>query len=246
MGYKAVCFDIDGTLYPAKVMNRRLLALGLRHPVFAMKYNRMRRSYRELQDGFEGDPSLKDASLRDAALGNASLRVREAVILQKNYGVCRNKDIGLVVDRLDSWIYRPMEKLYRKTTPYDGVVRTFQSLKEKGALVGVFSDFPLFDKLGSMGLSQYVDFAASSEDVGFLKPSVHCFEHLLYNMGLKPSEVLYVGDSYSKDVVGAHSAGMDAVLVNSKGGAGMYPLACGVFHTWADFDGWLSGRMEDV
>ncbi len=236
MGYKAVCFDIDGTLYPAKVMNRRLLALGLRHPVFAMKYNRMRRSYRELQDGFEEDSSLNDASLR----------VREASILQKNYGVCRNKDIGLVVDRLESWIYRPMEKLYRKTTPYDGVVRTFQSLKEKGVLVGVFSDFPLFDKLGSMGLSRYVDFVASSEDVGFLKPSVHCFEYLLYNMDLKPDEVLYVGDSYSKDVVGAHNAGMNAVLVNAKGDAGRYPLACGVFPTWACFDGWLSGRMEDV
>jgi len=236
MGYKAVCFDIDGTLYSKKVMDRRLLALGVGHPVFSIKYSRMRRIYRDVQEGFKDDPILKDAPLR----------VREAYILQKNYGICRNKDIGFVVDRLESWIYRPMEKLYRKTTPYDGVVRTFQSLKEKGALVGVFSDFPLFDKLGSMGLSQYVDFAASSEDVGFLKPSVHCFEHLLYNMGLKPSEVLYVGDSYSKDVVGAHSAGMDAVLVNSKGGADMYPLACGVFHTWADFDGWLSGRMEDV
>ena len=241
MDYKAVCFDIDGTLYPAKVMNRRLLALGLRHPVFAMKYNRMRRSYRELQDGFEDESVLENEPLKDA-----SLRVREATILQKNYGVCRNKDIGLVVDRLESWIYRPMEKLYRTTIPYDGVVRTFQSLKEKGALVGVFSDFPLFDKLGAMGLFQYVDFAASSEDVGFLKPSVHCFEHLLYNMGLKPGEVLYVGDSYSKDVVGARNAGMDAVLVNAKGDADRYPLACGVFHTWASFDGWLSGRMEDV
>ena len=192
MDYKAVCFDIDGTLYPAKVMNRRLLALGLRHPVFAMKYNRMRRSYRELQGGFEDDPSLKDASLR----------VREATILQKNYGICEKKDIGVVEDRLE--------------------------------------------KLGSMGLSKYVDFAASSENVGFLKPSVHCFEHLLYNMDLKPCEVLYVGDSYSKDVAGAYNAGIDAVLVNAKGGADRYPLACGVFSTWADFDGWLSGRMEDV
>ena len=236
MVYRAVCFDIDGTLYPAKVMNRRLLALGLRHPAFAMKYNRMRRSYRELQDGFEDDPSLKDASLR----------VREATILQKNYGICEKKDIGVVEDRLEKWIYEPMKRLYANTKPYDGVSQTFQSLKENGVLVGVFSDFPLFDKLGSMGLSKYVDFAASSEDVGFLKPSVHCFEHLLYNMDLRPCEVLYVGDSYSKDVAGAHNAGIDAVLVNAKGGADRYPLACGVFSTWADFDGWLSGRMEDV
>lgn len=236
MGYKAVCFDIDGTLYPAKVMNRRLLSLGLRHPSFSLKYNAMRRTYRSVQAGFEDDSALK----------NKPLRVREAYLMQKKYGVCADKDIGFVVDRLESWIYRPMERLYATTRPYDGVVQTFRALKEKGLLLGVFSDFPLFGKLDSMGLSKYVDFAASSEDVGYLKPSVHCFDRLLYNLGLKACEVLYVGDSYSKDVVGAHDAGMDAVLVNSKGDARRYPLACGVFGTWNGFDAWLSRRMEVV
>lgn len=234
MGYKAVCFDIDGTLYPAKVMNRRLLALGLRHPVFSLKYNRMRRLYRSVQDGFASDPLLRDKPLM----------VREAFVMQKNLGMYRNRDIGFVEERLESWIYGPMERLYARTVPYDGVVQTFKAIKDKGLLVGVFSDFPLFGKLESMGLSQYVDHASSSEDVGYLKPSVHCFEHLLYNMNLKPCDVLYVGDSYAKDVVGARNAGLDAVLVNAKGSSDDYPLACGVFGSWAGFDGWLSGRLE--
>ena len=102
-----------------------------------------------------------------------------------------------------------------------------------------------------MGLSKYVDFATSSTNVGYLKPNIHCFEYLLYNVGTKPSETLYVGDSYTKDVVGAFNAGLDAVLVNAKEkqvkeATKKYTLACGVFSSWLDFDAWLSEKLEDV
>ena len=39
MRYKAICFDIDGTLYPASLMKRRLMALWARHPAFSVRYN---------------------------------------------------------------------------------------------------------------------------------------------------------------------------------------------------------------
>ena len=268
MGYKAVCFDIDGTLYPRSVMNYRLLALGLKHPFFSLKYNKMRRVFREIQDNFDEDCLFK----------NKSMVAREAIIMQKKLGNGENEDIGLkkcdkkislvntsagtMEAQIEKYIYRPIAKLYKRTKPYDGVVETFKRLKANGVKIGVFSDFPLLSKLEGLGLSQYVDFAASSEDVGFLKPNIHCFEYLMYNMNLKPSETLYVGDSYSKDVVGAHGAGLDAVLVNAKdfdakgvsseapnekgAGSEKYPLSCGVFSTWFDFDRWLFERLEDV
>ncbi len=227
MKYKAICFDIDGTLYPKAVMNKRLLALGLCHPVFSLKYNKMRRALRKCQESLNGD-----------------LMSKEAIVILKNNGSCTKQDIESTRQHLERWIYLPMERLYKNTKPYDGVVETFKSIKEKGLKIGVFSDFPLFQKLESMGLSSYVDLAASSEDVGFLKPSVHCFEYLLYNMGLDSKEVLYVGDSYDKDVVGAHDAGIDAVLVNARGSEKEYPLACGVFESWKGFDRWLLKQME--
>ncbi len=225
MKYKAICFDIDGTLYPKSLMNKRLLRLGLTHPLFSMKYNKMRKELRKCQDSLSG-----------------SLMSKEATVICKNMGKEANED--LVKEHLKSWIYEPMRRLYLSTKPYAGVLETFKAIKERGLEIGVFSDFPLFNKLESMGLASYVDYASSSEVVGFLKPSVHCFENLLYNIGLDSSQVLYVGDSYDKDIVGARACGMDAVLVNVKGKGKKYPLACEVFESWKGFDSWLMERLE--
>lgn len=222
MRYKAICFDIDGTLYPRAVMNRRLFALGLCHPIFSVRYNKMRKELRKCQDSLQGN-----------------LMSKEANMMLKNSGISTIQDIERTKQHLENWIYKPMEKLYKNTKPFDGVVETFKAIKDRDLKIGVFSDFPLFKKLESMGLSSYVDFAASSDDVGFLKPSIHCFEYLLYNIGLDAKDVLYVGDSYDKDVVGAHNARLDAVLVNAKGSVEEYPLACEVFESWGGFDRWL-------
>ena len=90
----------------------------------------------------------------------------------------------------------------------------------------------------------------AAADAGFLKPDAHCFEYLLYNLKMDAKDVLYVGDSYSKDIMGASAAGLDAVLVNvrpseMKDASGRFPLAKAVFCSWNDFDKWLTAILED-
>lgn len=239
MAYKAVCFDIDGTLYPVRTMNSRLFRLGLRHPLFNLRYRRSRKELRRHQASYKLD---------------IPFRWREAMVISNGSGVepeaFSKEDYRKTYDRLDRYVYGPMERLYEKTVPFDGVRRTFEKIKDNGLKIGVFTDFPLFSKLQSMGLADLVDFAASSDDVGFLKPDAHCFGYLLYNLKLGPKDVLYVGDSYSKDIAGASGAGIDAVLVNVapphlKDAATLYPQARAVFSTWDGFDRWLTAEMED-
>lgn len=240
MRYKAICFDIDGTLYPASLMKRRLMSLWARHPAFSVRYNRERREFRRCQADFRQ---------------SIPFRWREAMIIRNASGEEPKKkfseaDYRATYDRLQRYIYAPMQKLYERTKPFDGVVSTFSKIKNNGLKIGVFTDFPLFKKLESMGLDEYVDFSASSDDVGFLKPDAHCFEYLLYNLKMEQSDVLYVGDSYSKDIMGAHNAGLDAVLVNVKpselrNAEKTFPLAKAVFSNWKEFDAWLASGMED-
>ena len=235
MAYKAVCFDIDGTLYPAGIMNRRLARIGLSHPLFNLKYRRNRKQLRLHQ---------KDYRM------NIPFRWREAMIIQSGTGVepgseFREDDYRATYGKLQEKVYRPMESLYVSTQAFPGVRRTFEKIHDNGLKIGVFTDFPLFSKLRSMNLADLVDFAASSDDAGFLKPDAHCFEYLLYNLKLGAEDVLYVGDSYEKDIKGAAGAGIDAVLVNAKGSASRYPLAKAVFRNWDDFDLWLTAVMED-
>jgi putative hydrolase of the HAD superfamily len=240
MKYKAICFDIDGTLYPFSLMQKRLTRIWLRHPVFITRYNRMRKTFRIWQKDYKQQ---------------IPLRWREAMIIQSNNAQEPDKkfaesDYRKTYESLKRKMYDPMERLYSKTVPFDGVRETFKSIKAHGLKIGVFTDFPMYKKLQSMKLDEYVDFGASSDDTGFLKPDAHCFDYLLYNLKMEPSDVLYVGDSYEKDVVGAHNAGIDAVLVNVKpsdlrDAKEKYPLAKEVFGSWKEFDAWLASGMED-
>ena len=240
MRYKAICFDIDGTLYPFSLMQKRLLRIWLRHPFFVTRYNRMRKAFRICQEDYKKE---------------IPFRWREAMIIQNGSATeperaFSESDFRRTYESLQRKMYDPMERLYKKTEPFDGVRETFRNIKAHGLKIGVFTDFPMFEKLRSMKLDEYVDFAASSDDTGFLKPDAHCFDYLLYNLKMEPSDVLYVGDSYEKDIVGARNAGIDAVLVNVKpsdfrDAAEKYPLATEVFGSWKEFDAWLASGMED-
>ena len=243
MKYKAICFDIDGTLYPIGIMNRRIFRLSAAHPLFGLKYRNARREFRRYQ----------------ATFGKTiPFRWREAAIIQSGTGAEPGEEFseedyrklyGKTYDRLDRWAYRKMERLYRQTRTFDGVAETLKRIRNNGLKVGVFTDFPLFHKLEGMGLASLVDFAASSDDAGFLKPDAHCFEYLLYNLKMGSQDVLYVGDSYEKDIVGANAASIDAVLVNVRGlkpgdEQTKYPLAKAVFGTWDEFDKWLKALLD--
>ena len=56
----------------------------------------------------------------------------------------------------------------------------------------------------------------SSETAHAYKPHVAIFRYLSESMGLKPEQILYVGDSRLADVTGAKNAGMKAAWVNRK------------------------------
>ena len=53
--------------------------------------------------------------------------------------------------------------------------------------------------------------------MGFEKPDPRIFQAALEPLGIAPEGVLYVGDIYEVDVVGARRAGMDVVLLDPAG-----------------------------
>lgn len=57
----------------------------------------------------------------------------------------------------------------------------------------------------------------TSEDAGSYKPRKELFELALTSTGLKPEEVIHIGDSMSSDVKGASALGIRAIWVNRGG-----------------------------
>jgi putative hydrolase of the HAD superfamily len=69
-------------------------------------------------------------------------------------------------------------------------------------------------KLAAAGLDDLVPGAVFSGDVGVAKPAAVIFHAGADSLGLPPAHVVYVGDRWTTDIVGALSAGMAAIWVN--------------------------------
>jgi len=69
-------------------------------------------------------------------------------------------------------------------------------------------------ELQCLGLAQYFDAQVFCRDVGWRKPAKTIFESAIKALGTQPGECLFVGDDPRWDIVGARSAGMEAVLLD--------------------------------
>jgi putative hydrolase of the HAD superfamily len=67
--------------------------------------------------------------------------------------------------------------------------------------------------LRKLDLGKYFKAVIISEQVGIKKPDPEIFKLALEKTGLKPEEVLYVGDSITDDIAGAIAAGITPVLL---------------------------------
>lgn len=71
--------------------------------------------------------------------------------------------------------------------------------------------------LRSYGLDGYFKEVVESAVVGIRKPDPQIFALGVEALGLQPSEVLVVGDSYGKDIAPAHSLGCHTVWIKGQG-----------------------------
>jgi len=70
------------------------------------------------------------------------------------------------------------------------------------------------DKLALLGISDYFRYVIYSDSVGAMKPQPEIFDAALAACGHRPAELVYVGDSYEDDVLGAKRAGWHAIFYN--------------------------------
>lgn len=106
---------------------------------------------------------------------------------------------------------------------------TLEELRTMGYSLAVISnmgaDLPSY--LERMGIAGLVTAAVSSEEVGVAKPHPAMFEAALRKVGVEASAAIHVGDGYESDVLGAASAGLQALYLQRDAGStppGDYPI----------------------
>jgi len=99
---------------------------------------------------------------------------------------------------------------------YGDVMPLLQTLQGAGITLGVLSNFDsrLYPVLTALGLGDFFDSVTLSTHVGTAKPEAEIFHLALARYNLAPPQAWHIGDSWSEDVVGAHSAGLGAIWLN--------------------------------
>lgn len=102
-------------------------------------------------------------------------------------------------------------------------------LRARQVMTGLVSNrhHPLTGLAIELGVIDLFDFTLSAGQVGRRKPDGLIFERALDIAGrISPDEAVYIGDNYYTDVVGAHSAGMSAILIDRHDAYGHFFEDC--------------------
>jgi putative hydrolase of the HAD superfamily len=79
--------------------------------------------------------------------------------------------------------------------------------------------------LARIGADIYFTYIFTSWDFGFEKPDIRFFQFIIRKFNGAPTDFIMIGDNYKKDIEGAKSSGMNAILFNPENQEGPFPLA---------------------
>ncbi len=100
--------------------------------------------------------------------------------------------------------------------PFADARACVERLREAGIAVGLLTnsggDYTAV-KLAATGLDDLCDVVCTRDTLGFGKPDPRAFHEACRRMGVAPGESAYVGDEVVPDALGAHRAGLAALLL---------------------------------
>jgi putative hydrolase of the HAD superfamily len=197
MRIKVVAFDVDGTLYPNSAVYVRSIPFVLRNLSAIRVFARIRKDIRKMRP-------LADFRRTQARLFAARKRISDEAA-------------ALIIEKV---FYGRWAAISRKARLFPHVRETLERLRAAGLKLAVLSDFPLERKLPNWNLDGLWDYARSCEDVGYLKPNPEPFLDMVQFFGVKPEEILYVGNHYAYDVLGAKNQGLMAAHITRHAPSG--------------------------
>ncbi len=203
----AILFDVDETLFD----RRRAQGLVL---------EQMRQQLPDLLGSCDADELATAWAASDQATENhvfsagnslrAARDARSRILLQELGMAAGTTETAAVTDAYLT-LYAVVE------APVEGaraVVESCQSCYRIGVVSNAYPDVQ-YSKLETLGLRQAFACILLAEEFGARKPDPAIFLEGCRQLDVSPSRCLYVGDSYSNDVVGAVAAGLPVCWLNA-------------------------------
>jgi putative hydrolase of the HAD superfamily len=101
-----------------------------------------------------------------------------------------------------------------------GAEHVLRELQSAGVRIGLLTNGAASlqrEKIETSGLGMYFDAAVVSGEIGTGKPEPEIFHHLLERLGVTPGEVLMVGNSLARDIMGGKRAGLHTCWLALEG-----------------------------
>jgi phosphoglycolate phosphatase/putative hydrolase of the HAD superfamily len=198
--FKAVIFDVDGTLYNQRPLLRAILlrfaAEYWRKPALGARTALVLQAYRRGQEELRSQPYSAGAHLNLAA---------------EKSGV----PVSEVREITERWMEaEPLDLL--APCVYSGAAGLLEELADLDIPCGIFSDYPAQDKLNAMRLTSFFNCVKCADELGWLKPDPRGLLAVLKSMGVEPGAAIYIGDRWI-DHDAAIRAGMKVTLIHNEG-----------------------------
>lgn len=203
--YDLVVFDLDDTLvpvwHPIKPATEALLAYMTQH---------MPRAAVDAADRLR--PAMVQISADHPLMAHDLTEVRKEALrrLAEPHG-----EEGAVDEAIKLFV-----TIRSNVAPhlYEDVLPCLEWLKSTvGVRLAVLTNGNAMDLTVCTVLGQYVSLSLGAGDIGTLKPSPVPFMAISQRTGVPPGRILFVGDSYEKDVLGAQAVGMTGALLLRDG-----------------------------
>lgn len=199
--YEAVLFDAGNTLV--------FVDGGRVHTILAEHGAHIERAEFEV---IERDARIELSRRVEAAPGGDQQAWREYfVTLIGRSGVATHR-----IPEAGEAIRRSHEARHMWTWVREGTHDAIARVRQRGYRTAVVSnaDGRVEALLEDRGLTEHLEFVIDSEVIGVEKPNRKIFDAAVERLGVDAGRVLYVGDLYAVDVVGARGAGLDALLLD--------------------------------
>ena len=124
----------------------------------------------------------------------------------KSFGFDREKLLPITEELANLW---EITYYHRELRP--GVKELLDGLKARGYHIGVISNnaslYNVFNVLEEYGIRDYMEDVTVSSVTGYRKPHPEIFRISMRQMRCRPENCVYVGDTVSRDIIGAKRAG---------------------------------------